>query len=331
MGATVSDLKDVLGNKDGIWGNESAAPGTLGNGFDRNPLSERMQQALGVGFSVDDELKLLSDFKTDKEKQWGQPVSDLQAGDLKRRGALFLVQKTIQLTRMERGPATVKDAYVSAKGSFDGKPLQDRAIFTQRYLPTAEPSGQVVVLSPGFQETGRNFEKQIAAMNASGHEVVTLDHQWVGQSDGSPVGLDRGAGVARDVAAVAAYASEIAEKQYGDKGKVTLFGNSMGAGPGVLGALTLTAAKGADGKPRLELFDGDGKAKAMPENMGAVLQSPFLGTTKNALNATLAFASHLPFVNRLQIQRLACHNSPATAARRNGEHRAQFSRMYALK
>lgn len=316
VGATVQELQDVLGNRDGIWGNEDLAAGQLGNRFDRNPLSERLQQFAGVGLSVSDELKLLGDFQAKQEQTWGMPVSTLGKDDFKRAGGLFLVQKSIQLTRMGRTPDTVVDAYVPAKGTFDGQALPDRDIFTQRYKPTTTPSGKVVVLSPGFQETGRHFEQQIAKMNALGHEVITLDHQWAGQSDGSPGGLDRGAGVARDVAAVCAHAAKIAQDEYGAQGDVVLFGNSMGAGPGVLGALTLTQTPGDDGKPRLQLDSGP-----MPQGIKAVLQSPYLGATDNVVNQTLDFASQLPFVNRLQTPAMGLPvlTSDAGAAQRGAQ------------
>src|SRR5690606_25111283 len=152
-----------------------------------------------------------------------------------------------------------------------------RDIFIQHWKPVGEPSGKVVVLSPGFQETGRNFYEQIDLLNRQGHAVVVMDHQWAGYSEGKAGGIDRGYGVARDVAAVAAYAAGLAKREYGADAEVVLMGNSMGAGPGVLGALTLNDA----GKVKLD-------GPQMPKGLSAILQAPFLEATPSALNELLS-------------------------------------------
>lgn len=292
IGGTVAELKDVLGNQDGIWGNEGQAAGTVGDVLDRNPLAKKLERFRAVGRSVDDELKLLEAFVAEREASWGRPVTDLEVGDLKA-GELFAAQKAIALTRYGRTPAEVTEGFVKAGGSVAGEPIAAREVFWQRWRPTGAPSGKVVVISPGFQETGRNFYEQIAKLNARGHDVVVMDHQWAGQTKGGAAGgIDRGFGVARDVAAVAAFAEELRRTEYGDRAgsEVVLLGNSMGAGPGVLGALTL------NDHGLIDLGDG----KQMPRGLKAVLQAPFLEATKNPVNEALAFASGLPFLNKLK-------------------------------
>lgn len=130
----------------------------------------------------------------------------------------------------------------------------------------------MIVLSPGFQETWRNFVDQIDALDAAGHDMVAMDDQRAGETDGQPGGLDRGFGVARDVAAVTARAAGIAKEKCGDGGQVLLYGNSMGAGPGVLGAVLMNDA----GAVKLE-------GEPMPRGL-SVLQSPFLGATPSPSN-----------------------------------------------
>lgn len=289
IGATLQELKDVKGNKDGLWGNETQRAGTTGDLLDRQPLAAKIKQFTDVGLSTRDEVAQLKAFRAERELAWGQPVTNVDLGRL-RGGELFAAQKAIALTRLGRTPADVTDGFVKASGSVDGKPIADREIFYQRFRPVGEPSGKVVVVSPGFQETGRNFYEQIAELNKQGHDVMVMDHQWAGQSGGKAGGLDRGFGVARDVAAVAAEANKVMEQDYGSKAgkQVVLFGNSMGAGPGVLGALTMNDA----GLIKLN-------GPQMPKGLSAVVQAPFLGATPSATNKVLGFASGLPLLNKL--------------------------------
>jgi pimeloyl-ACP methyl ester carboxylesterase len=146
-----------------------------------------------------------------------------------------------------------------------------------------------VLISPGFQETGRNFYEQIQLLNAQGHDVFVMDHQWAGHSDGKKGGLDRGFGVARDVAAMAGHVQAMLEAEGGEN-ELVLFGNSMGGGPGVLGALCLNDS---------DQIHLDGPA--MPRGLSALLQAPFLGRTPNSTNTLLEAASHIPMINRLAV------------------------------
>lgn len=125
-------------------------------------------------------------------------------------------------------------------------------------------------------------------MNEEGDDVIVMDHQWAGYTQGSPGGLDRGFGVARDVAAVAAFAHEVAPNE-----KLVLFGNSMGGGPGALGAATLN-------DNGLVQLDGP----AMPRGVPLVLQAPFIKMKGSFLNDTFAVVSHIPLVNGLELPAL---------------------------
>jgi alpha-beta hydrolase superfamily lysophospholipase len=295
IAGTAAELRDVLGNRDGLWGNEAEPAGETGTVFDRNPLAKKLERFVSAGASVQDELRLLSAFRAEVEAAHG-PVTDL---DLSRvgNGELFAAQKAVALARYGREPGDVVDGFVSATGSVDGQRIEAREIFSQRWKPHgpprgAPPSGKVLVLSPGFQETGRSFYEQIDALNRRGHDVVVMDHQWAGHSDGAPGGLDRGYGVARDVAAVLAHAQTVVDTDYADRtgAEVVPVGNSMGGGAGVFAALVLM---------RDDAIDLDG-AK-LPVVARAALQAPFLKASDNLLNDTLALASKLPFVNRLQV------------------------------
>lgn len=288
INATIQDLADAKGNRDGIWNNEGTTGGH-GNIFERQPLVAKLTQFVGAGVSTQDEIAQLKSFRAGQEAQWGQPVTQLDLNTLQD-GELFAAQKAIALTRMGRSPADVTEGFVRAAGRVDGESIAPRDVFWQRFRPEGEPSGKVVVVSPGFQETGRNFYEQIQQMNRLGHDVVVMDHQWAGQTEGTPGGLDRGFGVARDVAAVTAFAQQIVKQEYQGtpQSEVVLFGNSMGAGPGVLGAILL------NDNGRIEL-DGP----PMPKGVKAVLQAPFLQATENPVNHVLGWASEIPLLNRI--------------------------------
>lgn len=291
LAGTVRELEDALGNRDGLWNDEAGPAGALGDAFDKNPLAQKLGRFLGAGLSTADEVEVLSTFVSAFEQEHGA-VSSLQQGDLDG-AALFHAQKAIALVRYGRSPADVTEGFVSAKGTVCGEPIADRELFVQRWRPTAEPTGKVIVLAPGFQETGRNFYEQIDKLNRQGHDVLVLDQQWGGHSSGgSPGGLDRGFGVARDVAAVMAEAQDIVQSDYGKVpgSEVVPVGNSMGAGAGVFSALVLMQDN------EIKLSSGE-----LPRVRHAALQAPFLRATDNLTNDALALASKLPFVNRLQV------------------------------
>jgi alpha-beta hydrolase superfamily lysophospholipase len=282
IAATVAEL-DNIGNP----GDVSSSSQKWWGFAERNPLATKVLSFLAPGLSTKDDTKRLAAFVAAEEKQWGQPVTQLSPTEIKN-FPLFEAQKAIALARFGRKPADVTEGFVFARGSVDGQKIDDRRIFWQRWKPIGKPSGRMVVISPGFQETGRSFYEQIQLLNKEGDDVIVMDQQWAGYSDGTPGGLDRGFGVARDVAAVAAFAAEQAPNE-----KLVLFGNSMGAGPGVLGAATLND----QGLIQLQ-------GPAMPKGVPIVLQAPFLEMSPGLLNKALAGASHVPGVNKIEMPAL---------------------------
>jgi alpha-beta hydrolase superfamily lysophospholipase len=290
--AALQGLRDLEGNRDGLWTNEGRPAGEPGAWFERQPLLLKARAFLGGGGpSLEDGVGQLQRFTAAVEAHHGQPVIAPELRIRLHQPDLFAAQKAIALVRLGRAPAEVTEGFVRAAGTVDGQAIMPRVVFFQRFAPRGEPSGTVVLLSPGFQETGRSFEAQIDRLCREGHDVVAMDHQWAGQTrPGGRGGLDRGFGAARDVAAMAAHCARLAESSYGERGRVVLFGNSMGAGPGVLGALALNDA----GLVQLE-------DAAMPKGLSAVLQAPFLAPTPGLVNGALQLAAMLPFVNRLAV------------------------------
>lgn len=290
VGALYGAMQDALGNRDGIFGNEDRPQGSLDSStfFDRQPLLNRMASAASTGLSKQDEAERLGRFVAAQEERWGMPTTTLEAGeipDVER----FRVEKAIALTRFGRKPEDVVDAVIPARGSVDGQAIAPRDVFTQRWKPIGDPSGTIVMLSPGFLQTGRNFYEQVDLLNRQGHEVLVMDHQWAGYGSGSKGGIDRGFGVARDVAAVAAHAQQLAEART-PKARVVLMGTSMGAGAGVFSAITMNDA----GKVQLE-------GPAMPKGLSAVLQAPYFDKTPTLVNQGLSLLGRVPFLKQLPL------------------------------
>lgn len=287
------------GKEKGHWGKRSQVAATVAQldglekndhwwGFvTRNPLVTKMLGFFKPGFTTTGEKERLSKFVAEREAAWGLPTTDLPPGSIKDFD-LFRAQKAIALDRFGRTPADVTEGFLDARGSIAGNRIADRRIFWQRWKPGGKPSGRLVVISPGFQETGRNFYEQIQLLNQQGDDVIVMDHQWAGYSDGEPGGLDRGYGVARDVAATVAFAHQVAPDE-----KLVLFGNSMGGGPGALGAATLN-------DNGLVQLDGP----SMPTNVPLVLQAPFVRANPSFLNKTFGVVSHIPLVNGIELPAL---------------------------
>lgn len=288
--ATVATLVRKLddatsGNKDGIVGNERSAAGTAAgaSAFDKNPLLFQLRAFFEVGLTKTDEEARLTSFLDAAVKGWREPVTTaarpahVDEADWN----AFIADKAISLVRLGRTPGEVTEGFVKARGSVDGQAIAPRDVFTQTWKPLGPPSGHTIVVSPGFLETGRNYVEQIQLLNQQGHEVIVLDHQWAGLSSsaagkGANGGIDRGFGVARDVAAVTAHAAAAGKK-------VTLVGTSMGAGAGVLGAIVMNDA----GKVHLD-------GPQMPKGLSAVLQGPFFERTKSLPNELLAGSGLIP-------------------------------------
>lgn len=295
VGALHAAMEDALGNKDGLFGNEDLPKGALDRSsfFDRQPVLNRLKVGAQTGLSARDEIERLSRFVSAQEERWGTSTTGLSASeitDFER----FRTEKAIALTRFGRTPEEVLDVIIPAKGSVDGQEIAPRDVFAQVWKPVGEPSGKVVVMSPGFLQTGRNFYEQIDLLNREGHEVVVMDHQWAGYSSGPKGGIDRGFGVARDVAAVAAFAHGRAQAVYSDRSpEVVLVGTSMGAGAGVFSALVMNDA----GKVSLE-------GAQMPKGLSAVLQAPYFDKTPTVVNKGLSLLGRVPLLKDLPLPSL---------------------------
>ncbi|MFN3431362.1 MAG: alpha/beta hydrolase [Candidatus Sericytochromatia bacterium] len=286
VSALVGAMNDAQGNKDGLHGNEGQPKDSLAeSGFaDSQPALARVGAFLAPGLSTRDEVAALTRFVTEKEKAWGQPTTTLSAESIQEFGR-FKAEKAAALTRFDRKPTDVTDAFVSARGSVDGQAIAPRQVFTQHWKPVGQPNGTTVVMSPGFLQTGRNFYEQIDTLNRKGYDVVVMDHQWAGWGSGKQGGIDRGYGIARDVAAVTAHAQGLMPNN-----RVVLLGTSMGAGAGVLGALTLNDA----GKITLE-------GAQMPKGVSGVLQAPYFAKTPSLLNKALAFLGRVPLLKEIPL------------------------------
>lgn len=292
IAATLDELADLKGNRDGLWHNEKEAKGSIGGPLARNPLALKARQHV-VGKDVSRPMTdALSRFRLEQEAKWGQSVTSLDISQLKD-GELFAAQKALDLTRMDRTPAEVTEGFVKAAGKVNGQAIAPRDVFWQRFKPVGEPSGKLVVMFPGFLQTSRNFHEQVALLNKQGHDVMVMDQQWAGQTKGGKAGgVDRGFGITRDVAAVAAYAQTQLDADYGaHPGKeLVLMGTSLGGGPGVIGALTMNENK------LLEL-----EGPPMPQNVKVVLQGPFLGDTPSFQNKAVNSGSRIPLIKELPL------------------------------
>ena len=249
----------------------------------------KLKGFFAVGLSKNDEETRLGDFLAAVQKELG-PVTTAEkpAWISQPNWNAHVVDKAISLVRLGRVPGDVVDGFVKASGKIDGHAIATRDVFTQTWAPIGKPSGQTIVVSPGFLETGRNYSEQIQLLNKQGHEVVVMDHQWSGLSGSAQHGgakghIDRGFGIARDVAAVVAHVA-------GEGKHVRLAGTSMGAGAGVLGAVLMNDAD----KVQLQ-------GPAMPKGIHVVLQGPFFARTPNLVNETLALAGKIPGVNQLPL------------------------------
>lgn len=292
IAGSMLELADLQGNRDGLWSNENDPSGTHSGVLGRNPLALKAHSALLSHNDLAGQIEELQRFRFSREADWGAPVTQLDISQLKD-GELFAVQKAIALTRMERQPQEVSEGFIQAAGQVDGQNIAARDLFWQRFAPVGEPSGKMVVMFPGFLQSGRNFYEQIEELNQEGHDVLVMDQQWAGQSRGGrDGGVDRGYGVARDVAAMTAYAQTQLDADYGTHpGKeLILMGTSLGGGPGVMGALTLNA------NDKLEL-DGP----AMPRKVKVILQGPFFEATDTLNNAVFDFASGIPLANQIPL------------------------------
>jgi len=266
--------------------------------FRRQPLIQKLAAFLRPGLSVKDDVQKLEGFLHETEAHFGAPISTLEHAAMKD-GRRMRAEKALALLQFNRRHEEVTEAFIRTTAKVKGADdIADRVLFVQRWRPIGKPSGKVFVMAPGFLQTGRNFYEQVQLLNKEGHDVVVLDQQWGGYTADAARGvvkgaIDRGFGIARDVAEVAAYGNEIVEREYGKSpGKqLVLVGTSMGGGPGVLGALKLYDAG------RIEL----GAGRAIPKDRGWILQGAFLGRNKTLVNNTLHFLGGIPGVRNLPL------------------------------
>lgn len=299
----IARLEDATtGNKDGIVGNEKAKPGDAkgANVFDTNPLLFQLRGFFSVGVSKKDEQQRLGEFLGTVEKNFGPVTTAARPAWVKQSDwNTYVVDKAITMVRLGRPPSDCVDGFVKARGSVDGHAIEARDVFTQTWkVPEGvKPSGQTVLISPGFLESGRNYVEQVQLLNKQGHEVVVMDHQWAGltgtpsKGDGGGASghIDRGFGIARDVAAVTA--------QLAAQGKsVTIVGTSMGGGAGAVGAWVM------NDRDRIQL---DGGAQ-MPKGLNVLGMGPFFDRTGGVLNGALAASGKIPGLNQIPL--------PATGA-----------------
>lgn len=285
------DLPINNGNGDGLWHNEKKSPNTKGDAFQRNALLLGLSSSFKLGLSADDERAKLEAFRASAEARFGEPIVDPNVAWQMKQGPVYAVDKAIALTRLGRTPSQVSEGFVPAAGSVMGVPIAPRELFYQHFHPIGEPTGKVVVLSPGFQETGRDFHAVADALSKKGHDVILMDHQWAGHSDGAPGGIDSARGVARDVAAMTAFANDYVKERHGESGQVKLIGNSMGASAGVLMALTANEA---------DEITLEGPYGQMPKGVDALVIAPFMKATKSPTNDVLQLGSKLPIINKIQ-------------------------------
>ncbi len=290
------------GNQNGILFDEAKPTA----GWQRNIVVQYGQAAAGVGLSRKDEQAFIGDILGALEAKWDQPISNLPVSAVPKRGLEMMIRKASQLQRMGLDPSRVTDVVLEVSGQVNGIKSKPQRIFTQRFAPAPDKDiNKLVVLSPGFQETGRSFEKQISEMLDRGYNVVAMDHQWSGHSDGESGSFDSAEGLARNIAAASAYAQGIVNSEYADKpdAEVIVFGNSMG-GMGALFAKKMNDA----GKVSLDAVkatvDAEGAQPVearMPKGVKLMLQAPFMGLADGIMNKALAFTGRVPMLNSIKL------------------------------
>ena len=278
--------------------------------LDRSLLAEHARSWVAAGI-LGGGRKELASYVEAREAQWGEPVSRLDDHELAKSRVdplVFRAQKAASLERFGRSHSDVTEGFldvpettVQGKAGAADFTIAARRVFYQRWKPTpgVAPSGRVDFISPGFKENGRNYHEQANAMNQQGDDVIVIDHQWAGYTSGKPGGVDRGFGVARDVAAGATLAEGIAKSTYGARGQVVLTGVSMGAGLGIAGALLLGDRMQVDLRGTAEGVDL--ASAKFPKTAPVILEDPYLGTTSSLLNGALTAAGHVPLVKNIPL------------------------------
>lgn len=300
----VGQLARALDSKDRAARGKAAPKPTF---VSRQPFLQKVAAFLRPGLSTRDDVRRIEHFIAESEARFGDPISELVHPALVD-GRRMRAEKVLALLEFGRTPADVTETFIRTTSTVKGaEELAPRDLFVQRWKPIGKPSGKVFVLSPGFLETGRNYYEQAQLLNAEGHDVVILDQQWAGytadaQHGVKKGGIDRGFGIARDVAEAAAYGNELLEREYGThpNKQLVLVGTSMGGG---LGALALHDA----GRIAMK--------GSIPKNRGYILKGAFLGRSRSLVNDSLDLAGRIPGVNHLALPALGVpllNDDPAT-------------------
>ena len=240
------------------------------------------------------------------EQYWRRPVISTFVLQRLFNRDLFAAWKTLDLLRLNRSPTDVTEEFVRASGNVGQHELVARDVFWQRFRPLslaqggAPSSGRVFLIAPGLGETGRNFYEEIAQLNRLGHDVVVMDQQWAGQTrnaDGraTPGELDGGFGAARDVARVAEHVHRFLCRS--SDAHLVLLGQGSGAAA-ILMLLVLRRAK------MLEV--------ALPQEIDAFLQAPYLAPTPNPTNRLIGFLGRMPGGRHLPAGMLLPNPAPDT-------------------
>lgn len=268
----------------------------------RQPLLQKLAAFARPGASTKDDVQRIEHFLAETEARFGEPISTLEHPAMTD-GRRMRAEKALALLRFGRRPSEVTETFLRTTAKVDGADIAPRDLFIQRWRPIGKPSGKVYVIAPGFLETGRNYYEQAQLLNRRGHDVLILDQQWAGYTADSRRGvvkgaIDRGFGIARDVADAAAYGNELLNKEYGahPKKQLVLVGTSMGGGPGVLGALTMYDAGKLDLGKR-----ADGTARTIPADREYILQGAFLGRTRTPINDALDLSGRIPGVRNVAL------------------------------
>ncbi len=225
-------------------------------------------------------------FRAQCESEWGEATTRIDLAKLGH-GELYAVRKALFLRKFRRMPEDITEGFLTASGSVDGKRIEPREIYWQRFRPLAQPLGQMVVVSPSFGETSRDYYELALQLNRLGYDTLLMDHQWGGYSEGHLDELDSGFGVARDVASVSAFAQRLMEREYEQRPRcaITLIGKGLGASAGALGAAVLND---------LSLLRLDGWP--MPKGVNSVLIDPWLGGEATLLAKSRTLASLMSVV-----------------------------------
>ena len=151
-----------------------------------------------------------------------------------------------------------------------------------------------MVLDPGFLETGRNFYEQIDMLDRAGVDVLVMDRQWAGLSDGARGGIDRGFGIA-----ATPRPSRLMPRNLPIKNTRIYRANrscsraTAWARPGVIGALTLNDNG---------LIDLQGPA--MPKGLNAAVEAPYFASTRTVVNTMLSGMARIPILRIIPLRAL---------------------------